>query len=149
MKTVAVNKKANFDYLITDKFEAGLVLTGSEVKSLRNSSVSIKESYIGNKNSELWLFNCHIGEYKYSSKNNYNPTRNRKILVKKKEKYKIISYVEKDNFTAIPIILYFTRKGLAKLQIGIGKGKKKYDKRQSLKKKEWNIEKKRLIKNNQ
>ena len=86
MRSIAINKKANFNYIITEKIEAGIVLTGSEVKSLRNNSVSIKESYIAEKNSEIWLFNCHISNYNKSIDSDQNPIRERKILLSKKEK---------------------------------------------------------------
>ena len=128
------------------KIEGGIVLTGGEVKSLRNGGVSIKESYIGEKNSELWLFNCHINNYEQASKKLNDPIRIRKILVSKKEQNKIKSYKSKDGFTIIPINLYFNKRGFAKILIGIGKGKKQFDKRQALKKQDWNIEKKRLLK---
>jgi len=146
MRIIAQNKKANFDYIINDKIEAGIVLTGDEVKSLRNKGVSIKESYIGEKNSELWLFNCHINNYNQSSKKLYEPTRIRKILVSKKEQYKIKSCKTKEGFSVIPISFYFNKRGFAKILIGIGKGKKQFDKRQALKKQEWDIQKKRLLK---
>ncbi|MBI29324.1 MAG: SsrA-binding protein [Alphaproteobacteria bacterium MarineAlpha5_Bin11] len=147
MKRIAFNKNANFNYIFSEKFEVGLVLTGDEVKSIRNNSVSIKESYIGEKKSEFWLFNCHIGEYKSSSSNSYNPTRVRKILIKRKEQNKIIGPANKEGNSIIPISLYFNKRGFAKMLVGIGKGKKKFDKRQSLKKKEWDVKKRRLLKN--
>ena len=105
MKVVAQNKKANFNYLITEQIEAGLVLTGSEVKSVRKNEVSIKESYIGEKKSELWLFNCHINYYNQSSSKTYTPIRSRKILLSKKEVDKIKNLKNQDGLTAIPISL--------------------------------------------
>ena len=145
MKVVAQNKKANFNYLITEQIEAGLVLTGSEVKSVRKNEVSIKESYIGEKKSELWLFNCHINYYNQSSSKTYNPIRSRKILLSKKEVDKIKNLKNQDGLTAIPISMYFNNRGFAKVLIGIGKGKKRFDKRQEIKKKEWDLQKKRLF----
>ena len=136
MKTIAVNKKANFNYSITDKIEAGLVLTGTEVKSLRIVTASIKESYIGEKESELWLFNCHISEYKSSNTKSFDPLRQRKILLSKKQKNKLIGSLNKDGFSLVPISLYFNNRGIAKILIGLGKGKKLFDKRQTIKKKE-------------
>ena len=147
MQKIAVNKKASFNYQITEKYEAGIVLTGSEVKSLRNNSVSIKESYIAEKNSEIWLFNCHISNYNKSIDSDQNPIRERKILLSKKEKNKITNSTNKKGCTVIPISLYFNKRGFAKMLIGIGKGKKNVDKRQSIKEKEWNIKKQRLMKN--
>lgn len=147
MRSIAINKKANYNYIITEKIEAGIVLTGSEVKSLRNSSVSIKESYIAEKNSEIWLFNCHISNYNKSSEKNWDPIRIRKILLSEKEQNKIINSTNKKGYTIIPMSLYFNKRGFAKMLIGIGRGKKNVDKRQSIKEKEWNINKQRLMKN--
>ena len=146
MKIIANNKKANHDYFINEKFEAGIVLTGSEVKSLRVNTGSIKESYITDKEGELWLTNCYIK--KYSSSNESSDTnRDRKLLVSKKELHKILGASNKKGMTIVPIILYFNTKGLAKLTIGIAKGKKKQDKRHSIKDKEWSIKQQRLVKN--
>ena len=146
MKIIANNKKANHDYFINEKFEAGLVLTGSEVKSLRVNTGSIKESYITDKQGELWLTNCYIK--KYSSSNESSDTnRDRKLLVSKKELHKILGASKKEGMTIVPITLYFNTKGLAKLTIGVAKGKKKQDKRNSIKDKEWGIKQQRLVKN--
>ena len=147
MQIIAANKKAFHDYLIGDRFEAGLVLTGPEVKSLRINTGSIKESYIIEKDGELWSTNCHIKKYS-SSKDVENSTiRERKILVKKKELNKIIGASRREGMTVVPIKLYFNDKGLVKLTIALAKGKKKHDKRASIKDKEWVINKQRLIKN--
>ena len=146
MKNIAVNKKANHDYTINHKYEAGIVLTGTEVKSLRVNTGSIRESYIMEKKGELWLNNCHIKKYSSSSESNYNPLKERKILVSKKEKYKIIGALKKEGMSILPLTLYFNNKGIVKLIVGIGKGKKKYDKRASIKAKEWEIKKQRLEK---
>ena len=148
MKIIATNKRATYDYEISLKLDAGLVLTGSEVKSLRNNSSSIKESYVVENGRELWLCNCFIKKYESSSQKENNPTRQRKLLVNKKELNKIIGSVKKDGFSVIPIIMYFNDGGLVKLNIGLGKGKKKYDKRESKKLKDWNKSKQRLLKNN-
>ena len=148
MQIIAVNKKANYDFLVEEKFDAGLVLTGSEVKSLRINTGSIKESYVLEKKGELWLTNCFIKKYSSSINNDvYNSTRNRKILVNKRELNKIIGLSKKNGMTIIPLLLYFNDKGIAKLSIGLGKGKRKYDKRAVMKLKEWNIKKQRLEKN--
>ena len=147
MQTIAANKKANHDFTIKEKFEAGLVLTGSEVKSLRINTGSIKESYITDKEGELWLTNCYIKKYSSSNESNDNTNRDRKLLVSKKELNKILGASRKDGMTIVPIILYFNTKGLAKLTIGIAKGKKKKDKRNSIKNKEWGIKQQRLVKN--
>ena len=147
MQTIAANKKANHDFTIKEKFEAGIVLTGAEVKSLRVNTGSIKESYIVEKNGELWLTNCYIKKYLSSINNNYNTVRKRKILVKKKELNKIIGSSKRNGMSIIPLLLYFNDKGFAKLSIGLGKGLKKYDKRAIIKTKEWGIKKQRLKKN--
>ena len=147
MQIIAANKKASHDYFINEKFEAGLVLYGPEVKSLRINTGSIKESFIVEKNGELWLTNCYIKKYSSSNDNSINTTRERKILVSKKELNKIIGASRREGMTIVPITLYFNEKGLAKLTIGLSKGKKKQDKRASIKEKEWGIKKQRLVKN--
>lgn len=146
MQIIAANKKANHDYFIDDTFEAGLVLTGSEVKSLRVNTGSIKESFIIEKEGELWLTNCYIKKYSSSSDGFTETTRERKILVNRKELNKIIGASRREGMTVIPITLYFNEKGFAKLSIGLAKGKKKQDKRATIKAKEWNIKKQRLLK---
>ncbi len=147
MKIIANNKKANHDYFINEKYEAGIVLTGSEVKSLRINTGSIKESYITDKDGELWLTNCYIKKYSSSNESNDNTNRDRKLLITKKELNKILGASKKEGMTIVPILLYFNTKGLAKLTIGIAKGKKKQDKRHSIKDKEWSIKQQRIVKN--
>ena len=135
MKKIADNSRSSYDYLISEKVEAGLVLTGAEVKSLRINTGSIRSSYIIERDGELWLSNSYIK--KYSNSNiNYDPNRNRKLLISKKQLNKISGLIKQGGFSIVPISLYFNDNGLAKLQFGIGKGKKKYDKRQSIKEKE-------------
>tara|TARA_B100000029_G_C17240844_1_gene838992 strand:- start:312 stop:758 length:447 start_codon:yes stop_codon:yes gene_type:complete len=146
MQIIAANKRANHNYLIISKLEAGIVLNGSEVKSLRINTGSIKESYIDEKNGELWITNCYIKTYSSSSDVIKNPTRQRKLLLNKKELNKIIGGIKKEGISIVPLCLYFNRKGLAKLSIGLAKGKKKQDKRSSIKEKEWNIKKQRILK---
>ncbi len=147
MKKIADNSRSSYDYLISEKVEAGLVLTGAEVKSLRINTGSIRSSYIIERDGELWLSNSYIK--KYSNSNiNYDPNRNRKLLISKKQLNKISGLIKQGGFSIVPISLYFNDNGLAKLQFGIGKGKKKYDKRQSIKEKDWNLKKRRLLKDN-
>ena len=148
MKIIASNNRANHNYTISNKIEAGIVLNGSEVKSLRNNTGSIRGSYIIEQNGELWLSNAFIKKYQNSNDTNYDPNRNRKLLVTKKEFNKISGSIKQGGFTIIPISLYFSNKGIAKLTCGIAKGKKKIDKRQSIKERDWNIKKQRLLKNN-
>ena len=148
MKIIAANNRANYNYTISNKIDAGIVLTGSEVKSLRSNTGSIRGSYIIEQNGELWLSNSFIKKYQNSNDTNYDPNRNRKLLVTKKEFNKISGSIKQGGFTIIPISLYFSDKGIAKLTCGIAKGKKKIDKRQSIKQRDWNIKKQRLLKNN-
>ena len=148
MKIIAANNRANFNFTISNKFEAGIVLTGSEVKSLRINTGSIRGSYIIEQNGELWLSNSFIKKYQNSNENNYDPSRKRKLLVTKREFDKISGSIKQGGFTIIPLSLYFSDKGFAKLSCGIAKGKKKIDKRESIKQRDWNIKKQRLLKNN-
>ena len=148
MKNIAANNRANFNYIISNKIEAGIVLTGSEVKSLRINTGSIRGSYIIEQNGELWLSNSFIKKYQNSNENNYDPSRNRKLLVTKREFNKISGSIKQGGFTIVPLSLYFSDKGFAKLSCGIAKGKKKFDKRESIKQKDWTIKKQRLLKNN-
>ena len=148
MKIIAANNSANYNFTISNKIEAGIVLTGSEVKSLRINTGSIRGSYIIEQNGELWLSNSFIKKYQNSTDSNYNPSRNRKLLVTKKEFNKISGAIKQGGLTLIPLSLYFSKKGLAKLSCGIAKGKKKIDKRESIKQRDWNIKKQRLLKNN-
>ena len=148
MKVIAANSRANYNFTISNKIEAGIVLTGSEVKSLRTNTGSIRGSYIIEQNGELWLSNSFIKQYQNSTNKNYNPSRNRKLLVTRKEFNKISGSIKQGGFTIIPLSLYFSNKGLAKLSCGIAKGKKKTDKRESIKQRDWNIKKERLLKNN-
>ena len=148
MKIIAANNRANYNFAVSNKIEAGIVLTGSEVKSLRINTGSIRGSYIIEQNGELWLLNSYIKKYKNSNDKNYDPSRNRKLLVTKKELNKVSGSIRQGGFTIVPISLYFSDKGFAKLTCGIAKGKKKIDKRESIKQRDWNIKKQRLLKNN-
>ena len=148
MQIIASNKRANYNFTVSNRIEAGIVLTGSEVKSLRQNSGSIRGSYILEEHGELWLSNSFIKKYQNSTDNNYDPTRNRKLLITKREYNKISGSIKQGGFTIIPISLYFSNKGFVKLTCGIAKGKKKIDKRESIKQRDWNIKKQRLLKNN-
>ena len=148
MKIIASNKRANYNFTVSNRIEAGIVLTGSEVKSLRQNSGSIRGSYILEEHGELWLSNSFIKKYQNSTDNNYDPTRNRKLLITKKEFNKLSGSIKQGGFTIIPISLYFSKKGFVKLTCGIAKGKKKIDKRQAIKQRDWSIKKHRLLKNN-
>ena len=148
MKIIAANSRANYNFAVSNKIEAGIVLTGPEVKSLRINTGSIRGSYIIEQNGELWLSNSFIKKYQNSNENNYDPSRNRKLLVTKREFDKISGSIKQGGFTIVPLSLYFSDKGFAKLSCGIAKGKKKIDKRESIKQRDWNIKKQRLLKNN-
>tara|TARA_B100000029_G_scaffold174342_1_gene171131 strand:- start:55 stop:525 length:471 start_codon:yes stop_codon:yes gene_type:complete len=144
LKIVSNNRKARFNYFLNNYFEAGIVLMGSEVKSLRDGKANISESYAHDINGEIYLVNSHIPSYKQSSYNNHNPTRNRKLLLNKKEIHKLLGNINKDGLTLIPTKLYF-KKGKAKVEIAVAKGKKHHDKRQTKKKKDWEREKARFF----
>ena len=144
LKIISNNRKARFNYFFTEFFEAGIVLQGSEVKSLRDGKANISESYAFDNKGEIFLVNSHIPSYKESSYNNHNPTRNRKLLLNKKEINKLIGRLNREGFTLIPTKLYF-RKGKAKVEIAVAKGKKQYDKRETKKKRDWNREKERFF----
>ena len=129
LKIISNNRKARFNFFLKDFFEAGIVLKGSEVKSLRKGKVNISESYAYDNNGELYLINSHIPSYKESSYNNHEPNRNRKLLLNKKEINKLIGKINREGLTLIPTKIYF-KKGKAKIEIAVAKGKKQYDKRQ-------------------
>ena len=144
-KPIAENKKARFDYNITETLEAGIVLLGSEVKSLRLGKASIREAYASQENGDLVLINFNIPEYDLAAKGqNHEPKRFRKLLLHKKEKNKIFGMIKRDGYTIIPLSCYFNKKGIAKVEIAVAKGKKLYDKREVKKKKDWNMQKKML-----
>ena len=144
LKIIANNRKAKFNYFLNEFFEAGIVLRGSEVKSLREGRVNISESYAFSDKGEIYLINSHISSHKQSSYNDHNPIRNRKLLLNKKEINKLLGKIHRENLTLIPTKLYF-KKGKAKIEIAVAKGKKHYDKRQVKKQRDWNREKSRYF----
>ena len=143
-KIISNNRKARFNYSFKEFFEAGIVLKGSEVKSLRDGKANISESYALDEHGEIFLVNSHIPTYKESSYNNHNPRRNRKLLLNRREINKLMGRVNREGFTLIPTKLYF-RKGKAKVEIAVAKGKKQYDKRYTKKKRDWDREKARYL----
>ena len=146
MILIAKNKKAHYEYFISNTIEAGIVLTGDEVKALREKKASISEAFAETENGELWLVNADISFYKNSSKILVTDAkRKRKLLAKKKEISTLQGKVEREGFTIIPLKLYFNKKGYAKIEIAVAKGKKLYDKREDKKKKDWNLQKQRLL----
>jgi len=144
---VAENRRARFDYEILDTLEAGLVLSGTEVKSLRTGKAQITESYASPEDGELWLINAYIPEYLQANRFNHEERRRRKLLVSKKELARLESEVDRSGNTIVPLKLYFNERGRAKVLIGLAKGKKNYDKRETEKNRDWNREKSRLLKN--
>jgi len=145
-QTVAENKRARFDYEILEKFEAGIMLVGTEVKSLRLGQCSIAESYVGPKDGEIWLWNANIPEYQQAGpKMQHQPQRARKLLLHKKEVNKLIGAAGRDGQTIVALRLYFNKRGMVKLEIGIGRGKKQHDKRETEKKRDWQRQKARLL----
>jgi len=144
-KTVAENRKARFHYEIGEKFEAGIALTGSEVKSLRSGKAAIAESYADTRGGELWLVNSNITEYTQAGRFNHAPKRPRKLLMHKRQINKLIGAVEREGMTLVPLKLYFNDKGRAKVELALAKGKKLHDKRETEKKRDWDREKGRLL----
>jgi len=144
-KIVADNRKARFSYYIVSSLEAGLVLAGSEVKSLRTGKATISESYAQAKDGEIFLINAYIPEYNKAARFGHEPRRVRKLLVRKTEIKKLSVAIQREGMTLIPLKLYFTPKGIAKLELGIAKGKKTHDKRETEKKRDWARDKARLM----
>ena len=144
LKIISLNRKASFNYFFEDLFEAGIVLKGSEIKSVREGKVNIAESYAVEKGGEIVLINSHISPYKQASYSNHNPTDDRKLLLNKKEINKLIGKMQRDGFTLVPTKMYF-KKGKAKIEIAVAKGKKQFDKRATKKTRDWNRDKARYI----
>ena len=147
-QTVAVNRRARHDYEIGETLEAGLVLTGSEVKSLRNGQANIAESYASDEHGELFLINAYIPEYAGSNRFNHAPKRPRKLLLKSREVTRLRGAIAREGLTLIPLKLYFNDRGIAKLELGVAKGRKTIDKRQAIKQRDWNRQKQRLLREN-
>ncbi len=143
---IAENRRARFDYEIIDTLEAGIVLTGTEVRSLRNGKAQITESYASPEKGELWLINSYIPEYVQANQFNHAERRPRKLLVSRKELSRLTGEVQRAGNTIVPLKIYFNERGLVKLLLGLGKGKSKVDKRQTMKKRDWQREKSRLMK---
>ena len=145
-KVVADNRRARYDYEIGDKFEAGLMLTGTEVKSLRTGKATIAEAYASvDRAGEMWLVNANIPEYLAGNRNNHEPKRARKLLLRAREIVKLSDGVQREGMTIVPLRLYFNERGRAKLEVALGKGKKVHDKRETERKRDWAREKSRLM----
>lgn len=146
--TISDNRKAHFEYFLTDNVEAGIMLTGSEVKSLRHGQCGLQESHIAPKRGELWLLNAHIPEYKQAGPHlQHAPRRPRKLLLHAKQIHKLMGAAQRDGYTIVPTRIYFNEKGVAKLEIALAKGKKDYDKRETIKERDWNRQKQRVLRN--
>tara|TARA_B100001057_G_scaffold365517_1_gene368617 strand:- start:295 stop:765 length:471 start_codon:yes stop_codon:yes gene_type:complete len=144
LKIICLNRKASFNYLFEDLLEAGIVLKGSEIKSIRDGKVNIADSYAVEKKGELILINSHISSYKQASYLNHRPMDERKLLLKKREINKLIGKIQRDGFTIVPTKMYF-KKGIAKVELAIAKGKKQFDKRATKKNQDWIRDKARYI----
>ena len=144
LKIISINRKASFNYFFESVYEAGIVLKGSEIKSIRLGKINIADSYAIERRGEIYLMNSHIPLYKNASYSNHNPTDDRKLLLNKREINKLIGKINREGFTIIPTKIYF-KKGKAKIEIAVAKGKKQYDKRATKKNRDWNREKSRYI----
>ena len=145
-KVVVTNRKAFHDYFIEEKFEAGIVLQGTEVKSLRDGRANLQDSYASARDGEVFLYNCHISPYSHGNIMNHDPTRPRKLLLHKKEINKLMGKTQQKGLTLIPLRIYFSKRGHAKVELGLAKGKKLYDRRESIKAREAGREVERAIK---
>ncbi len=146
-KSIAENRKARHNYFIEDDYEAGIMLLGTEVKSLRAGGANIQESYASFENDGLFLVNAHIAEYGFGNRNNHEPARPRKLLMHKRELARLFQQIQRAGKTLVPLSLYFNERGKVKVKLGLAAGKKQHDKRQTEKKRDWNREKQRLLKN--
>ena len=144
LKIISLNRKARYNYFFNESLEAGIILKGSEVKSIREGKINISDPYAIEKNGEIFLINSHISKYSQSSYNNHEPTDERKLLLNNREIKKLIGKINREGFTLIPTKIYF-KKGKVKVEIAVGKGKKHYDKRNVKKTRDWNREKSRYF----
>lgn len=147
-KVIAENRRARFDYAIEDDLEVGIILQGSEVKSLREGQANIAESYASVDDGELWLTNSYIAPYVQAKTWGHDERRKRKLLVSRKELSKLWNATQREGMTIVPLVMYFNHKGLVKLKVGIAKGKKNHDKRETSAKRDWSRQKQRLLKQN-
>jgi SsrA-binding protein len=144
-RVAAVNRRARFNYEIGQTYEAGIALTGTEVKSLRAGQSNIADSYAGERNGELWLYNAYIPEYLQANRFNHETRRPRKLLLHKREISRMVGAVDREGMTVVPLKIYFNDRGRAKVELAVARGKKLHDKRETTKKRDWNREKGRLL----
>ncbi|WP_022850783.1 SsrA-binding protein SmpB [Limisalsivibrio acetivorans] len=147
MATIAKNKKAFHDYEIVEKFEAGIELRGTEVKSIRNGNVNLKDSFVKFLSNQAYLINCHISEYSQGNIANHEPTRSRRLLMHRKEIDKLMGKMQEKGLSVVPLAMYFNGRNLIKVEIALAKGKKVHDKRRSMREKDMNREMERALKN--
>ena len=145
-KTVAINRRARFEYSIGEVMEAGLVLQGTEVKSLRLGRANIADSYASHKNGEIWLWNANIPEYSHGNRHNHEPTRGRKLLLNARQIKKLVGELKVRGTTLVPLELYFNTRGYAKVALAVARGKQQFEKRDVIKQRDWQREQKRLLK---
>ncbi len=143
--SVGYNRKARYNYAIDEEIEAGLVLKGTEVKSLRAGKVSFNDAYAAEKEDAIWLFNMHIAEYSGGNQFNHEPLRPRKLLLHKKQIDKLLGRLKVKGVTLVPLALYFNSRGVAKVKLGLARGKKEYEKRDTIKKRDWQRDKSRIM----
>src|SRR5881392_3585235 len=143
-KVVAENRRARFDYFVEERFEAGIALTGTEVKALRQGEGSIAESYAAVEGEEVWLINSHIPEYSHGNRMNHEPRRRRKLLLKGREIAKLHGAITRQGLTLVPLSLYFNSNGKAKVELAVARGKKAHDKRETIKERDWKREQARV-----
>lgn len=146
-KTITINRKAFHDFIMFDKYEAGIVLFGTEIKSIRKGAINLKDSFAKIEDGEVWLYSCHISPYEQGNRYNKEPERKRKLLLNKKEILKMSGKIKKDGYTIIPTEVFISEKGFAKVQIALSKGKKLYDKRDDITKKSQTRDIQRAMKN--
>jgi SsrA-binding protein len=147
-KIVADNRRARFDYAIGEVYEAGIALTGTEVKSLRFGDGSISDSYAEVKDGQVWLINSHVPEFSHGNRHNHEPRRPRKLLLSEREIRKMHGAVGREGMTLVPLTVYFNARGRAKVELALAKGKKAHDKRDTIKERDWKREQGRILKNN-
>ena len=145
LRVVADNRKARFNYFIDETLEAGVALTGTEVKSLRQGKATIGESYADTRGGEIWLINSNIPEYQQANRFNHAPKRPRKLLLRKREVERLRGRINREGMTVVPLSIYFNKRGIAKCQLGIAKGKRMVDKRETIKQRDWQREQARVL----
>lgn len=147
-KLIAENRKARYEYFIEETLEAGIMLVGTEVKSLRHGRATIGDAHAGEMKGELWIFNLNIPEYSAGNRHNHEPKRARKLLVHQKQMDKLLGQVKMKGFTLVPLKMYFNVRGIVKVLLGLGKGKKEYEKRETIKERDWHRQQRQILKKN-